>query len=119
MFFPTNSSQQYGVIGSTTSLTCAGSDITSNNAFVFGKDGTVFYSSNGGVTNPLKYKATVTTGQIKLQIKNTAITDEGLYSCTVNFRESTYLLQVDGKCVFEYCYYMCRNDKFLIFPLMV
>jgi len=89
---------QLGFIGSTTTLSCVGSEITSDSAFVFKKDGTVIYSSDCDVANHLKYIATVKPGQIQLQIKNTAVTDEGVYTCMVNFIKVTYALEVEGKC---------------------
>jgi len=89
---------QFGVIGSTATLLCVGSEITSESAFLFKKDGTVIYSSYCNVTNPLKYVATVKPGQIQLQVKHTTITDEGLYSCEANILKVTYPLQVEGKC---------------------
>jgi len=102
---------QFGVIGSTTTLLCVGSEITSESTFVFKKDGTVIYSSYCDVTNPLKYVTTVNPGQKQLKINNTAVNDEGVYSCMVNFLKLTYTLQVKGKCdLYTVCKCVTVND---------
>jgi len=99
-FSPTDASQPYGIISSTTSLTVAEPGINQTTAYAFSKDGLNYVLSNArerGSKN--KYSATVSSGQIQLHIHNTALYDEGTYSCSVGPTGDVafYSLYVEGK----------------------
>jgi len=94
----TGTNQQYGLISSTTFLSCAGSEITSSSAFMFAKNGTRIRNYNGDINDPLKYSTTITSGEIQLRINDTSVSDEGIYTCNVGFYPTaSYFLQVEGR----------------------
>jgi len=50
------------------------------------------------MTSPTKYTLTINVGSIVLIIKNTSLSDEGEYTCSIDFLKKSlpYLLKVKG-----------------------
>jgi len=99
-FSPTDASQPFGIISSTTSLTVAEPGINQTTAYAFSKDGLNYILSNAGErASKNKYSATVSSGQIQLHIHNTTLYDEGTYFCSVGPTGDVafYSLYVEGK----------------------
>jgi len=100
LLYKTNNLEKYGTLGQDTSLTC--DDVTITNAttgFTF-KQNEDSFILHGGVVKPTKHKVTINNGSIVLIIKNTSTSDEGNYTCFIDFNQasSPYNLQVEGKC---------------------
>ena len=96
--YKTNKLEQYGTLGQDTLLTCEEDTIThATTDFTFKKYGKSFIL-NGYVTDPTKYNVTVNVGNIVLIIKHTSTSDEGEYTCSIDFipESPSYELKVEG-----------------------
>jgi len=94
----TGTNQQYGLISSTTFLSCAESEITWGSTFMFAKDGQPIITNFGELDAIGKYIAILRNGEIQLQIKETSVSDEGSYTCNLGFYTTeSYFLQVEGR----------------------
>jgi len=93
--------ETYGTLGQDTSLTCEEVTITyATKDFTFKKNGRSFIL-NGKITQPTKYIVTINVGSIVLIIKKTATSDEGSYTCSIDYIEEAapYDLKVEGWCL--------------------
>ena len=98
LLYKTNKLEQYGTLGQDTSLTCEEVTITpATTYFDFKKDKRSFIL-HGDITQPTKYIVTINDGSIVLIIKNTSTSDEGNYTCSIDFVpvSSPYNLKVEG-----------------------
>jgi len=81
--------EKYGKLWQYTSLTC--DDVTITNAtrvFTFKQNGAALVI-DGKVFQPTKYIVTINVGSIVLIIKNTSTSDEGEYTCSIDFVEES------------------------------
>jgi len=100
ILYKTNNLEKYGTLGQDTSLTCEQNNNThATTDFTFKKNGNSFIL-HGVVVKPTRYNVTINTGSIVLIIKNTSTSDEGEYTCLIDFLQESrpYNLQVEGKC---------------------
>jgi len=90
--------EKYGTLWQDSSLTCKEVTIThAPTHFTFKKNGIAFII-DGQVTRQTKYNVTINVGSIELIIKNTSTSDEGEYTCSIDFVDESppYKLEVEG-----------------------